>query len=958
MAKIELSDFKEGWNPSVDAFNAPGDCLLRADNLTLDQHNVPRLRAGSSSIASGLGAAIHKTFTTLLNGVRKRLAAAGGNIFEDSTLLDTINGTAGYDAAFGSHQDQILYSRYGGLKRKWDGTTVRNWGIAAPTAAPTAAQSAGSTIVISTCNNGTWSADTSEGTQSDVTGYTGGGSQAQKIAPNGTSWRGVLSTTFTKDLNDFSGEEGCPEDLIECYLKVEDTQLLESISLQIDVNGSSSSPFQDDYYQVILDLSTAVRVRLEGAEAVQGADVSGFERDRVEAEFRQNLRNPDSWNSGDAVTSRVGRAKAWVRVSVPRGKWERIGSTAGKDWSTAVGARLIVQYSAAGGGGASIDNLTISGGVNHALTGKYQFRAVYVYNSGQYQGKSGYSDASDPVDLRAAGASVTVAASPDTQVNETWVYMLGGGLNTWYRAGVISGNGGTQVFGLSEVTVSILNIVMENNSEPPDNIIGIVGPHAFRTWVLTPTQLCPSRRNNPDSFDLTQAITVGDDTETPYWVVVTTEGNLFVGTSKNIYSISGYGLEYPDGTTDFAKRSIAIEPPIDYGVATDGFTILYIASDGWRAYAGGVSQRIVGTLDLLYRGQGRYGVGAVNLGSAHARFRCAFYGGKLFALAGESDIPNVDSCPALHVFDLKSGIRERRLYPYNIVSLYREPDGKIIAGDDAGVVHELEIGTSDDTNLIPVTFWTPLLHGGIPLHYKDPFDMEIHCDTGGQTMTAEMYLEAASTPDFSTTFATSSEQIMARRTDTMTPFRSVQVRATVSTTAFGLRQIVFNVRPRPQSRLYVDTGYIDTGKNFVTWGRRAVVKARTRSSMTMLAYFDDVAFGPFPVLPDTLNKVTQFQVAFPKNYKGRQPRLVLYVTDNDPVPPMGQQGMRIDEFSAFPSGQDLDAAERMRFATVGFGLDNSINPETDNSFECYWIEFEYFPSGDEAEAKTTRIPIG
>jgi len=954
-SKIHVSDFKGGWNPSVDAFNAPGDCLLRADNLTWDQTNVPRLRPGSEAITSALGASVDGSYTTLLDGTRKRLSGSGGRVYNGSTYLDTINGTTGYDTAFGSHMDQILYSKHGGLKKKWDGTTVRNWGIAAPTVAPTVASSGGNTKVISTCNNGTWSAI--EGTQSNVTGYDGG--QAQKVAPDATSDRGVLSTAFAAvNLNDYGSEAGCDEDLVEAYILVENSELLTSLSLQFDCNSSSSAAFQDDYYQAILNLETAVKVKLTGAEAVQPQSVQDYDRERIIAELRdRGFRDRTGWYSPDGTTTRLGRAESWVRVSIPRGKFERVGSTASKNWETICGVRIIVQYSGAGGGGVSIDNVTISGGINHALTGKYLLKYVYIYDSGTYQAKSGFSPTSDEIDVRAGGINVTVPASPDSQVTAVWVYILGGGLNRFYRGGVIAANGGSVVVGSSEVTLAILNITLENNSPPPDNIIGIVGPHASRTWVLTPTQICPSRRNNPDSFDATQAITVGDDTEIPYWVVLTTEGALFVGTSKSVYSITGYGLEYPDGTTDFAKRSIAIEPPIDYGVATDGFTIFYVASDGWRAYSGGVSQRIVGTLDLLYRGENRFGVYAVNLGSSHARFRCAFYGSKLYALSGESVSGNESYSPALHVFDVKTGIRERRVYPFNITSLYREPDGGVLAGCTDGIVREIELGTVDGSTLIPVEFLTPEYHGGTPLHYKDPFDMEVHADTGSQTLTTALYVDSAVAPDLSPVFATSNEQVMARRIDTLTPFRIIQARGTISCARFTLREIIWNFRLRPQSRLYVDTGYIDTGKNFSVWVRRVRIKARIKAPLTVIAYFDDVAFGPYTVTT-SFNKVTQLQVPLPKNYKGRQPRIVIYTTDNDPVPPAAPRGMRIDEFSRFPSGVDLDQAERMRFATVGFGIGGAIDPEADNSFECYWVDVDYLPTGNENEARTQRVPIG
>lgn len=952
-----IDDLTGGWNPSVDAYNAPPNCLVRADNLTWEQGNVPRLRAGSVKInATTYGPAVNGLYTTILNGNRVRMAGAGSNVYENGTLLaGAFPGDT--DIAFGSHMNQILIAR-GSRKVKWDGSIARNWGIASPPAAPTVAESVGNVKQIASCDLAeTWTADTSEGAVTDVPGRTGAANTAKRITPNATSFRGVMSTAFAvKDLNDYSGEAGSDTDLVEFYIKVIGSNLLTSLQLQIDVNGASSAPFQDDYYQVLIDLSSGVKVALTPSEALSPTDAEGFERDRVRADLR---RYQDGGNdTGDtAPTSRVGRAASWVRYSIPRGKMERVGTTSGKGWSTAVGVRLIAQFSAVGGT-VDLDYVTISGGISHALTGKYQARAIYVYNSGTYQGKSGISETSAQVDLRGGALSVTVAPSTDSQVNETWVFIMGGGLNTFYRGAVMTTNGGTVSIGTPEVTLAILNITLENNSPPPDGIIGIVGPHAGRTWVLTATQLCPSRRNNPDSFDLTQAVTVGDTSETPYWVVLTSEGNLFVGTSKGVYRIGGKGLEFPDGTTDISKDSISIEPPIDYGATTDGYVIYYIASDGWRAYAGGVSRRIVGTLDELYKGYERYGIKSVNLGSGHARFRCATFNGKLLTLSGEGIAGNDEYSPALHVFDPQSPVRERRLYPFNITVLYREPDGGLLVGCTDGFVREIEVGTDDDGALIPFTAWTPIYFGGTPLNYKDPYGMEALSDTGNTTVSMALHVDSSETAAATVSWASDVFQAIARRLDTLTPFRAIQARITGAANRFILREFSFNYRLRPQRRLYADTGYVDTGRNFTTWVRRIRVKARIKAPLTVLAYFDDVAFTAYTAGSSPIDKVTHFIVPVPKNFKGRQPRVVIYASDNTSNAPAAPGQMRIDEFSRLPSTADLDAAERMRFATVGFSMPAAVNPETDNSFECYWVEFDFEPTGNQNEAKPLRVQIG
>lgn len=957
-ANISIKDFTGGWNPSFDALNAPANVLLRADNLVWDEQGVVKLRAGSVKVnASPFSGTVNRMFTTVLNGSRVRMTGSGNSVYENGTLISALGSGAG-DFSFGSHMGQILITK-GTLKLKWDGAIARTWGIPDPATAPTVVQDTGNSTTIAVGNEAGWAADTSEGTIASVANHAGVAARAQEITPNATSFRGVASLAFAAvDLNDYSGEAGSDTDLVELYVRLERSELLTSLSIQLDANAASSSPFQDDYYQAILDLTTGIQVKLSADQAVANATVEGRDRDRV----RQNIRSEADPTAGRAeegfATTRVGRAKAWTKLTISRGAFERVGATAGKNWSTICGVRIVAQFSATGAK-VAFDTITISGGEDHALTGAYKFRYIHVYNSGEYQGKSQLSPVSESIDLHASAATVTIPASTNTTVNECWVYMLGGGLNRFYRVGKLVANGGSISVGMSEVNAAILNLTTENNSEPPDDIIGIVGPHAARTWVLTATGLYPSRRNNPESFDLTQMIEVGDETETAYWVVLTTEGSLFVGTSKSIYSISGYGLEYPDGTTDFVKRTVQVEPPTDSGVTTDGYTIFYMASDGWRAFAGGVSKRIVGVLDLLYRQVNRYGVTGVNLGSSHARFRCAFLNGQLFCLSGEGDVGNDEYSYALHVFDMGNGKPERRLYTFQIASLYREPDGKILAGCTDGYVRELEVGDNDDGAIIGFEFYTPLYDGETPLNFKDPFGMEMHADTGNTSVDVELLVDAQTAALFSTTFVSPSQQPIIRRIDTLTPFRAVQARVSGTSNTFTLRGLHFNYRLRPQRRLYVDTGYIDTGSNLNTWIRRLRLKARIQSAVTFVCYFDDTAFTLYTSPAATpLNKVTHIQIPVPKNYKGRQPRIVMYATDNTPLPPGGTDGMRIDEFSEFPSGVDFSAAERMRFATVGFGINTGDDAEDDHSFEAYGLEITYFPTGAQTEARKQWVSIG
>src|SRR3990167_244751 len=137
MGFIGRRDFSGGWQPSADAVNAPENALLRADNLVWDRLGVPSLRLGSSKInSSPLGDTdIHSLFTAVVGGTRYRMTGAGSAVYANGSSI--ASGLAGSnDIAFGFDKGQILFAR-STSKKKYDGTTVRNWGIAKPTTAPT-----------------------------------------------------------------------------------------------------------------------------------------------------------------------------------------------------------------------------------------------------------------------------------------------------------------------------------------------------------------------------------------------------------------------------------------------------------------------------------------------------------------------------------------------------------------------------------------------------------------------------------------------------------------------------------------------------------------------------------------------------------------------------------------------------------------------------------------------------
>lgn len=763
MGMILRDSFARGWTPSVDAVHAPADALLRADNLVLDQRGVLALRAGSAKInGSALSELdVHSLFTASLGGTRYRMAGAGAVVFANSTSIAT--GTAGSgDIAFGSALGQILWAR-STTKKKYDGTTVRNWGIAAPNAAPTAAARTPDSETFASFNSAespAFTVNEDDGTGATFTaGYEGTANGAFILNPDDATSRAYATKTFVGATN-FStydaGQTGTDDDLISLWIYVTEPQFFDYVLVAIDINDGT---YELDYYQ---------------------------------AEFRSGTQTPHDDGSDPSVvniTPQVG----WNHVSLRRGSWKRLGQgTAGQTWAT-VRAVRVMAFATSGQYGSTaqvrFDQMQITGGAQYPLTGDYQWLIVAVRNDGSYTAKSPPSAASAILNLTARGAAITLAGAAvnalDTQVNELWLFRRGGALDTWYRTAVKDDDpfSGDEVINdeMSDADALIANITLEAyNIVPPDSIVGIAGPHYDRTMALTATFLYPSQPRNPDSFDSRHPVRVGDNSETAYWVVKSRE-ELYVGTSKDIYRFEGDWTLLPDGETlNVTKRPLSLaHPPISSAVALDGDTLIYLAADGWRQL--GADQPFTnGDVDLLYRGETRHGVSPVNL--ATGRFKAALTKGRFTALTPEGASTTSSTVLHRYVPDLKAWYRHT--YGRSWRCVYREPDGTLIASDNAGFVWTLDTGTQDDGSNIAVVLWTPVDADGRRHQRKDPQAARIRLDTAGATATVAVHLDGSSSAATSLSASSSGLGVSTHSVTALDPFMQFQFRVTGSFSTF------------------------------------------------------------------------------------------------------------------------------------------------------------------------------
>lgn len=884
MGFYNRSDYSGGWQPSSDAFNASKNALLRMDNLMLDERGVLALRQGSAKINSSAfsDVDVHSLFTATLSGTRYRMSGATDAVYANGTSIASSVNSSG-DIAFGAHMGQILFAR-GTTKKKYDGTTVRTWGIAAPGGAATLAVIAADSKVFASCSSAEAPGMTSnEGTQSFQPDKAGTANAAVQIIPDSTTGRGTSTLTYAAptDFTAYSGgQTGTDDDLIDFYAYITEPQYMDTITWMVDVNDGT---FQEDYYQYTFRNGDAIEVELDQEQFLAGDyTAEGFDREEVLSKI-ENRNQVQANFRADKPVSNAG----WNHFSVPRGKMERHGSTAGKNWSTVQAVRITFQ-GIAGGSGAAVrfDAFQIVGGSARPLTGKYKAIVVAVRNDNTYQALSAPNTASAEIEVKAQGIRATLASGVvnalDSQVTELWLYLMGGRVDAYYRYGTLTGGpfSGAQNIDAtsSDRTALITNIRLETDSTtPPSTIIGIEGPHYDRTLCLTATGIYPSRRLNPDSYSAGEVVTVGDAAETALWIKKSREV-LYCGTTRDIYRFDGDWTPLPDGTINVFKVPLGVSsPPISAAVAVGTIngaeTLVYLTGDGWHAL--GIGSLTAGAVDLLWRGFTRHGVSPVNVATSTARFRCALTKNLFWAITPEGD--STTSSATLHVYHFGTGRWYRFTYPQAFRSIHAEADGTLIAGDAAGFVRTLDLATKqDDGANIAVVLWTPCDDNGEPFTAKQAENLHILADTADATATVAFHLNGNDTSNTSTTTAQIATDTGNIDVSGVSEFFQCQLRITGSFSTFIFRALLMRYLDYPLPQVYHDTGYVDLSTDGLRWVRRLRIKARTPVSLTVTPYWDGTAGTARTASVATYaGKTYVYEVPLGREDKGRTGRVVI-----------------------------------------------------------------------------------
>lgn len=430
MAITSRNTFSRGWMPDADPASGPSDALLRMDNCVLDELGIVALRPGSAKVnwSPLADLDVHSLLTAVLGGVRHRLTGAGASIYDNGvSVVSSVAGSG--DIAFGTALGHAFMAR-STTKKKTDGTTVRNWGIAMTGGAPTTLPVEGTPLVVATCDQGESPAFSElEGDIDYKTGYDGlSATGSLECTAAVTTGRNSCLKTFTTPLNciDFNGVTGDDSDLLEAWIYVaEPTNLMEvTFSFSLDISGIDRYTYtftQRDTPPLIADAEEFTRGEYLLSEYDREA-AEAKRRERIDAINRSTLRP-------DKPIGNVG----WNKLVVRRGAFTRSGATSGKDWTDVM--VLQITTSMVVSGAASVVRYDSIQFRRAAVIGTQRYRYRLARTNADYVTLSAPSEASG--ELVAQGESVRVAcpadASRDSQVTEVWLYRWSDQMGDFYR---------------------------------------------------------------------------------------------------------------------------------------------------------------------------------------------------------------------------------------------------------------------------------------------------------------------------------------------------------------------------------------------------------------------------------------------------------------------------------------------------------------------------------------------
>lgn len=773
-----------GWNPSQDSVNGNPSQLLRMDNLYLDEDGSIQLIPGITNIAGPFSAPVVNCFSKTLGTTKHRyIALQNGEVQRSSGagFSTIVSGGTGAVQVFASTLGQVL-SFFGSKRKRDDGTFTYDITPIKPTGPPGIDTSNQPYIDVGAPTWGTWVAI--DGTVTNA---------ASHVEIDGTAATPFVATAKTPTVVSTlpSGSSShLPEDFFQVNVRVGDTSQLDRFRL-VFILDDVDDP--QEYYW-------------------------------------------NEWSNGDAFNQGI---NAWSALSCLRQHFTREGALSNKSWGDVIGIRVEFIFFNDQVNNNLVSEIRFVGGEQGQLRGLYQYIQVNVHDTGYYQAKSEKGDTTTDIWISKGFATITPNAPTDPSVNQVWIYrrsvpraefipFLGiPKLDKWYRVLVINGSGGS--FPSTDDKTSDIEALLENNvfqetfvsvKDFVDDILDVVANFNNRVVYMTISEIHFSDINDPSLIDTTISIRLsGSPSNKNLWLRKVGEGTLYIGTTDDIYIISGSLVYNPDGTVDIAKAGLGINTaPISAQVSSDEGTFYYMSKEGWKSISGARTQSISGPLNRLFQGHVQHGLSPVGIYPGNAAVYPVIYTkNKLW-----TSVPLQNGERWLFVYD----VNKQYWFPYftDPICLASEEDGTVIAGYGGGSGNYLRI--LDDpsaTNQRDFHLLTIADDNEQPRNRKDPFTFKISADSGNVAVQIAIAKNGSNVFTVLGSFAFNGKQEqLITIAETVGLGKNFQVRILgTAVTVFKLYNFTIEYDARPEQLTFIRIPYTNLGtssrKRFVNF---------------------------------------------------------------------------------------------------------------------------------------------
>lgn len=724
MPKLYRENWPQGWTPNADSVNGNPEGLLRADNLTQDEHGVLSLIRGTRKISHApLATAPSQLYSHLidLNSVigspggypvgnnHVRYAVVGNQVvrnFGPSTKSETIydwavingGGDQGAGFAFGAGH---VFITYGTQKFKDNGVkqTPIGMGAAAP---PGVGYNTPPKVIM-------------RGPNTNYVEFA--------AKENGT----VFNNSSTYVLIDTSADNNRAVAVGGQFVALN----INAMAL----NGVAETGTDADIYSIAIrvgNTATLVKVRVE--YLCQPPLVPGFNPDATDYYWHE-------WTAGsgeEGTTEFNAGINTWTTLKCRRDEFTREGTDPAVNWRIIKGIRIT--FVATEHQEFAFTDPVFEGGTKGPLSGEYKYIQVNIQDNGYYTERSLPSVPSAVV-TPINSSNYIQPSTVHPQSNGAWIYRSGGGLGgDYYLIKQITGADGftpaqfnDEISDEDALRIGVKLELFQQNL--PDGIIGIETNFKGRNWYITYEDIYPSYRDNFSSYDSRYVINTSGNTEYNLFITKLSTDALILATNRDFYEISGSaGVIVQDNIEffDLTVRPLGIKAPsISKEFAVREGNLFYLAADGIRVLAGTTCQLMSNNIDLLFNNYTRHEIAPSKLIPMEPIYWVQVGNGRLYFSTQQTDNKRV-----LYIYTFAT---QTWRYEYHgdvdsIQAIFIEEDGTIIYstalfGDK--FMRVLDTGTLfDEVNNIPFKFLSVFDHAGAPNNRKDSYTLKMTCDSG------------------------------------------------------------------------------------------------------------------------------------------------------------------------------------------------------------------------------------